>query len=213
MASVYIVGGTEDLATEVLAELVARGHESELFHLMNASDESGEFVSTPQGRVRVQSVSEELLADADAVIFLGDGLLAKDLLPAVAERGTLVVDATPFSRRMGTGRLVLPEVNGEALATPGENQVFAYPMASTSGLATALAPLHACAGIRRVVTTVFEPASQRGAQGIEDLSRQSVAMVFGGRALIGKNIPRRLPSMSARRRPVSPVMAGPLMSA
>ena len=73
----------------------------------------------------------------------------------------------------------MPEVNGELLGAEGRSQLFAFPMPTTAGLAIALAPLHALAAIRRVVTTVFEPASQRGAAGIELLSRQSVAMVSG----------------------------------
>ncbi|HAC81661.1 MAG: Asd/ArgC dimerization domain-containing protein [Candidatus Binatia bacterium] len=179
MASIFIIGGSEDLAAEVLGELLSRGHDPEQFRLLHDSATAGEFVAVGETRFRVELASEEALEEAEAAIFLGDGLLAKDFVPLLAERGTLVVDASPYSRRMGLGTLVVPEVNGELLGAEGRSQLFAFPMATTVGLAIALAPLHAFAAIRRVVATVFEPASQRGPAGIEMLSRQSVAMVSG----------------------------------
>ena len=179
MASICIIGGSEDLVSEVLGELISRGHDPEAFGVLHDSSSAGEFVTFGDSRFRVEVASERALEDADAAIFLGDGLLAKEFVPLLAERGTLVVDATPYTRRMGLGTLIVPEVNGELLGAEERTQLFALPMPATVGLAIALAPLHAMAAVRRVVATVFEPASQRGGAGIEVLSRQSVAMVSG----------------------------------
>ena len=179
MASIYIIGGGDELATEVLAELMARGHDPEALRLLNDGAAAGEFVAVGEARFRIEVAKEGALEDAEAAIFLGDGMLAKEFLPMLADRGTLVVDASPYARRMGLGTLVVPEVNGELLGAEERSQLFAFPMPATVGLSIALAPLHALAAIRRVVTTVFEPASQRGVAGIEMLSKQSVAMVSG----------------------------------
>lgn len=179
VASIYIIGGGEELVAEVLAELMARGHDSAALRVLNDGAAAGEFVSVGEARFRIEVASEGAIENAEAAIFLGDGLLAKEFLPMLADRGTLVVDASPYARRMGVGTLVVPEVNGELLGAEERAQLFAFPMPATVGLSIALAPLHAHAAIRRVVTTVFEPASQRGVAGIELLSEQSVAMVSG----------------------------------
>lgn len=179
MASIFIIGGSEDLMAEVLGELISRGHDSEQFRLLNESSFAGEVVTVGEARFRVEVATEAALEDAEVAIFLGDGLLAKEFVALLAERGSLVIDASPYARRMGLGTMVVPEVNGELLGAEGRSQLFSLPMPTTTGLAIALAPLHALAAIRRVVVTVFEPASQRGASGIEILSRQSVAMVSG----------------------------------
>ena len=191
MASIFIVGGSDDLLAEVVGELVGRGHDPEQLRLLHDGSIAGEFVSVGEARFRVDVASAAVLEEADAVIFLGDGLLAKEFLPVLAERGVLVVDATPYTRRMGLGTLVVPEVNGELLGAEERTQLFAIPMPATIGLSIALAPLHALASVRRVVATLFEPASQRGSAGIEMLSQQSVAMVsraimLGDRSDIGR---------------------------
>lgn len=179
MAEVAIVGAGEELAEEVLSELLARGHAAEGIRLFGGEGRAGEVLLLEGSSFRVDPATAEALADFETVLFFEDGLLARDHVPSLAEAGALVVDATAFSRRTRSGRLVVPEVNGELLAIPGEQRLFALPMPAVTGLATALAPLHALARINRVITTVFEPASNRGPAAIEDLSRQSVAMVSG----------------------------------
>ena len=95
MASIFIIGGGEDLVSEVLGELISRGHDPDQFRLLNSSGVAGEFVAVGETRFRVEAASAEALAGAEAAIFLGDGLLARDFAPELAERGTLVVDASP----------------------------------------------------------------------------------------------------------------------
>lgn len=179
MSTVAIVGAGEELAEEVLSELLARGHEPDTIRLFGGEGRAGEVMMLEGSSFRVDPVSAEALADFESILFFEDGLLARDHVPALADAGALVVDATAYSRRTRTGNLVVPEVNGAVLSAPGEQRVFALPMPASTGLATALAPLHALARINRVVTTIFDPASNRGAAAIEDLSRQSVAMVSG----------------------------------
>jgi aspartate-semialdehyde dehydrogenase len=179
MSVVAIIGGGEELATELLSELLARGHDSDSIRVFDSEVRAGEVLQVENSRFSVGLASREALAEVDAVLFLGDGLLARDFVPGLSDLGVLVVDATPFSRRTERGALVVPEVNAEVIAVSGETRVYACPMPATVALSIALSPLRRLAGIHRVVTTILEPASQRGPAAIQSLSEESVAMVSG----------------------------------
>lgn len=179
LSSIAIIGGGEDLAEEILSELLSRGYDAQDFRIFDSEVRAGEVVQVGKASFSTGLASVEALADVDAALFVGDGLLARDFLPGLAEAGALVVDATAFSRRTGCGTLVVPELNAEEITGVGDSRVYACPMPATIGLSIAMAPLHRLARVRRVTTTIFEPASQRGPAAIQELSQQSVAMVSG----------------------------------
>ncbi|MFP6663224.1 MAG: Asd/ArgC dimerization domain-containing protein [Deltaproteobacteria bacterium] len=179
MRSIAIIGGGGDLAEEVVGELLSRGHDAEDLRIFDSEVRAGEVVQVGKASFSTALASAEALAEVDTALFIGDGLLARDFLPGLAEAGLLVVDATAFSRRTGRGTLVVPEVNAEEIHAVGDSRVFACPMPATTGLSIAMAPLHRLARVQRVTTTIFEPASQRGPAAIQELSKQTVAMVSG----------------------------------
>jgi aspartate-semialdehyde dehydrogenase len=179
MRRIVIVGGGPDLSQELLEVLLSRGLELAAIRVLDDESQAGAYIELDVGRTRVDPATPANLADADAAVFLGDGLLARDLVGTAMAAGALVIDATPYSRRVKHAPLVIPEINPEAIAAVGGERLVACPTPAAVGLAVALGPLREAAAVRRVVTTVFEPASQRGREGIEALSRQSLALIQG----------------------------------
>lgn len=176
---VAIVGAGLDLAAELVAQLVERVVELEDLRVLGGEDTVGEVVEVGPARLRVEHASPESLANIKAAVFCGDGVLAADLVEPTRRGGALVVDATPFSRRIGGASLIVPEVNASLASTARGGTVLASPMPATVGIAIALAAVRSAAEIARVHVTSFESASQRGATGPEELSRQTVALVQG----------------------------------
>ena len=106
-------------------------------------------------------------------------MLARALVPEARDGGTIVIDATPYSREQGAP-LVLPEVNAVAREEPRRAIACSrYPDRMASASAVALAPLHEAATVKRVVTTVFESAAIRGREAMDELSQQSVKLMQG----------------------------------
>lgn len=174
-----IVGAAPEVAADLVALLLERGVELEELRLLGEADAAGEVVEVGPARLRIEHASAEMLAGAGIAIFCGDGTLASQLAEAAARGGALVVDATPFSRRIARAPIVVPEVNAAVIASIGRGGTIASPMPATVGLAIALAPIHAALGLERVHAAVFESASQRGSEGPDELSRQTVALVQG----------------------------------
>lgn len=179
MPKVAIVGAGLELAAELVALLVERNLELGDLRVFGDDEAAGEVVEVGPARLRVEMAAVESLAGMEAVLFCGDGTLAAKLVEPARRGGALVVDATPFSRRIAGAPLVVPEVNPEVASTRRHGDLLASPMPVTVGLAIVLAPIRALAALERVHVTAFESASQRGAEGPDELSRQTVALVQG----------------------------------
>lgn len=92
-------------------------------------------------------------------------------------RGVFVVDNGDDYRMDPRVPLVVPEVNGDALA---EHQgLVANPNCSTIQMVHALAPLHAKAGLKRIVVTTFQSVSGTGSAAIRELDQQALAYAAG----------------------------------
>jgi aspartate-semialdehyde dehydrogenase len=92
-------------------------------------------------------------------------------------RGVFVVDNGDDFRMDSRVPLVVPEVNGEAIA---DHQGFvSNPNCSTIQMVHALAPLHKLAGIKRVIVTTFQSVSGTGSAAIRELDSQVMAYAAG----------------------------------
>lgn len=178
MSRIAIVGASSELATDLIDVLVERGFD--LGGLRVLADESlaGEGIEAAGYDVRVEPAVPGSLAGIEVALFLGDGTLARALVPEARDAGAIVIDASPFALESGAP-LVLPEVNPEMVQTLAGQRVLAVPGPHAVGLGVALAPLHEAATVKRVVTTVFESASQRGREAMDELSQQTVKLMQG----------------------------------
>jgi aspartate-semialdehyde dehydrogenase len=179
MTHIAIVGASEEVATDLIEVLAERGFD--LAGLRVLADESlaGEAIEAAGFDVRVEPAVSGSLQGCAVALFVGDGTLARELVPEAQARGVLVIDATPYSREELHAPVILPEVNADRLAELVTDRVIALPSPHGVGLAVALAPLHDAATVRRVVTTVFESAAVRGREAMDRLSAQSVKLMQG----------------------------------
>lgn len=92
-------------------------------------------------------------------------------------RGVFVVDNGDDFRMDDRVPLVVPEVNGDALA--GHQGFIANPNCSTIQMVHALAPLNKLAGLRRVVVSTYQSVSGTGSAAIRELEQQIRDYVAG----------------------------------
>jgi aspartate-semialdehyde dehydrogenase len=75
--------------------------------------------------------------------------------------------------------LVVPEVNLAALDALQSPSIIANPNCSTIQLVVVLKPLHDAAGLERVDVATYQSASGAGRVAVEELARQSIAVLGG----------------------------------
>ncbi len=103
-----------------------------------------------------------------------------DFSQLMLSKAKLIVDAAGLLEHSPEARLRAPQV--EDVTPPATRapvslrvEVIAHPAAIA--LALILKEIHRVSPIRRCVTTIFEPASERGQRGIEELQKQTVALL------------------------------------
>ena len=72
--------------------------------------------------------------------------------------------------------LVVPEVNGDAVARYAKRNIIANPNCSTAQLVVALKPLHDEAKIKRVVVATYQSVSGAGKEAMDELFNQTRAI-------------------------------------
>ncbi|MBY0275103.1 hypothetical protein K2Z84_07170 [Candidatus Binatia bacterium] len=190
MTRIAIVGGSSEVVSDLIDVLADRGFDLSGLRVLGDESLAGEGIEAAGYDVRVEQAARGSLGTVDVAIFVGDGTLARLLVHEAHQAGAVVIDATPFSRSAGAP-LVLPEVNAERIGELGEKRILAVPGPHAVGLAVALAPLHDAAGVKRVVTTVFDSAAMHGREAMDALSQQSVRLMQG-RGLANDEFPEQL---------------------
>jgi aspartate-semialdehyde dehydrogenase len=178
MTRIAIVGASSEAATDLIDVMVERGFDLGGLRVLADETLAGEGIEAAGYDVRVEPAVSGSLDGIEVALFLGDGTLARALVPEARDAGAIVIDASPFALESGAP-LVLPEVNAAILPELSGQRVLALPGPYAVGLAVALAPLHEAATVKRVVTTVFEPASVRGREAMDELSQQTVRLMQG----------------------------------
>src|SRR5690625_353195 len=175
-ANVAILGATGAVGQELIT--VLRRRAPDLGSLTcYASARGGKRRLQVEGEeVTVLPYSREAIA-ADTLVFMAvSGDFSRTEAPALVERGALVIDNSSAFRYDPEVPLVVPEVNGDAVAGA---RLISNPICTTSILVPALAALHKGFGLKRVIVSTYQAASGAGAAGMEEL-QQGVARQLAG---------------------------------
>ncbi|MCC7499291.1 MAG: hypothetical protein IT160_17040 [Bryobacterales bacterium] len=137
--------------------------------ILTAEDEEAGFISP---------LEQEALAGAGVAILAGGPHTCRRAMELIAdlEHPPTVIDCTGSLEDRAMARLRSPLVEAApALWLPGTIHVIAHPAATA--LTLLYKHLRQLSAIRRSVVQVFEPASERGQPGIDELQRQTVNLL------------------------------------
>lgn len=114
----------------------------------------------------------EALEGAAAVLLAGSPESSRRALELAP--GAAVIDLSYATEHMPKARLRAPMVEPEGAAARARVQVVAHPAAIA--IALFLGRLHRAHPVRRAVIHVFEPASERGLRGVNELHQQTLSL-------------------------------------
>jgi aspartate-semialdehyde dehydrogenase len=152
------------------------------------------FASARSAGRRLDGVEVEDVAKADhsgvdiALFSMGAGA-SREWAPKVAAAGAVVVDNSSAWRMDPLVPLVVPEVNAGAVDVRPKG-IIANPNCTTMVCMPVLQPLHAEAGLSRLVASTYQAVSGAGLAGVAELEEQvravgdkAAALTFDGSAL------------------------------
>ncbi|CAM5496624.1 aspartate-semialdehyde dehydrogenase [Rhodanobacter lindaniclasticus] len=186
---VAMVGATGAVGETLLAILAERQFPvSELVPL--ASERSaGERITFGGKQVTVQLLDGYDFAGVDIAFFSAGGSVSREHAPRAAAAGAVVIDNTSEFRYQDDIPLVVSEVNPHAIAQYTSRGIIANPNCSTMQMLVALAPIHRAAQIERINVATYQSVSGAGRSGMEELGRQTAALLNFQSVEPGKKFP------------------------
>ena len=167
---VAVVGSTGLVGGEMLKVLTERNFPvSELIPV--ASERSaGKKLSFKGNEYTVVTPQTAIEMKPDLALFSAGGSTSLEWAPKFAEAGITVVDNSSAWRMDPTKKLVVPEINADALTK--DDKIIANPNCSTIQMVVALNPLHKKYKIKRVVVSTYQSVTGTGKKAVDQLMNE-----------------------------------------
>jgi len=185
---VAVVGATGLVGETLLRVFEERGFPVRELRAFGSAKSAGALVRFRGHEHPVEAASAQALRGCDLVFFAATGELSKELAPAAAAAGAIVIDKSSAWRMAEHVPLVVPEINAAALAA--HRGIVSCPNCTTIGLVLALEPLRRAAGLAHVAVTTLQAASGAGREALDELLSPGSAPRALPRTIAGNAIPQ-----------------------
>ncbi|MDR3716137.1 MAG: aspartate-semialdehyde dehydrogenase [Puia sp.] len=167
---VAVVGATGLVGTKMLQVLAERNFPvSELIPV--ASERSiGKEVEFKGRKYKIVSAADAIAAKPAVALFSAGGSTSTELAPQFAAAGITVIDNSSAWRMDPSKKLVVPEINADALTAA--DKIIANPNCSTIQMVVALNPLHKAYGITRIVVSTYQSVTGTGVKAVNQLMNE-----------------------------------------
>jgi aspartate-semialdehyde dehydrogenase len=128
------------------------------------------------GEIIVEDAATADLTGIDIALFSAGGATSMVLAPKYAAAGAVVIDNSSAWRMDPDVPLIVSEVNPQALGEMRKG-IIANPNCTTMAAMPVLQPLHAEAGLLRLIVSTFQAVSGSGLAGVVELETQVRAAV------------------------------------
>lgn len=164
---VAVVGATGLVGSKILEVLAERNFlVGDLIPVASEKSKGKEIVF--KGKSYYVVAPQEAIEMKPALaLFSAGGSTSLEWAPKFAEAGTVVVDNSSAWRMDATKKLIIPEINADAITA--DDKIIANPNCSTIQMLVALAPLHARYKIRRVVVSTYQSVTGTGVKAVSQL--------------------------------------------
>ena len=167
---VAVVGATGLVGTKMLDVLAERNFPvTELIPV--ASEKSvGKEVEFKGKKYKVVSATDAIAAKPAVAIFSAGGGTSLEWAPKFAAAGITVIDNSSAWRMDPTKKLVVPELNADALTK--DDKIIANPNCSTIQMVVALNPLHKRYKVKRIVVSTYQSVTGTGVKAVTQLMNE-----------------------------------------
>jgi aspartate-semialdehyde dehydrogenase len=167
---VAVVGATGLVGTKMLQVLAERNFPvTELLPVASAKS-VGKQVEFKGKKYTIVSADDAIAAKPALALFSAGGSTSLEWAPKFAAAGITVVDNSSAWRMDPTKKLVVPELNADALTTG--DKIIANPNCSTIQMVVALNPLHKKYKVKRIVVSTYQSVTGTGVKAVTQLMNE-----------------------------------------
>jgi len=180
--NVGIVGATGVVGEVMRAILAERDFPTASLRLFASARSAGRRLRWQDADIVVEDAASADYSGLDIVFFSAGGSTSLQLAPVVATAGAVVIDNSSTWRMDPDVPLVVAEVNPHALRSMPKG-IVANPNCTTMVAMPVLKPLHAAAGLHRLVVSTYQAVSGAGVAGVRELETQMQSAGANAKAL------------------------------
>jgi aspartate-semialdehyde dehydrogenase len=173
---VAVVGATGQVGAVMRRLLDERDFPMARVRFMASARSAGTTLPWRGTEITVEDAAEADLTGIDIALFSAGGATSKLLAPKYAAAGAIVIDNSSAWRMDPDVPLIVSEVNPHAISEMRKG-IIANPNCTTMAAMPVLKPLHAAAGLRRLIVSTYQAVSGSGLTGVEELDGQVRAAV------------------------------------
>ena len=177
-----VVGATGQVGGVMLTLLAERNFPLAELRLFASSRSAGRTLRYGDQDIVIEDAETADPTGLDIALFSAGATSSKTLAPKFAAAGVIVVDNSSAWRMDPEVPLVVSEVNPEALANLPKG-IIANPNCTTMAAMPVLKPLHAEAGLVRLVASTYQAVSGGGLAGVNELDEQARKVTDGAAEL------------------------------
>jgi aspartate-semialdehyde dehydrogenase len=169
--TVAVVGATGQVGAVMRRLLDERDFPLEHVRFLASARSAGGTLPWRGQDILIEDAATADLSGIDIALFSAGGATSKALAPKFAAAGAVVVDNSSAWRLDPDVPLVVSEVNPQDAAVRPKG-IIANPNCTTMAAMPVLRPLHAEAGLRRLIVSSYQAVSGSGLAGVEELDTQ-----------------------------------------
>lgn len=173
---VAVVGATGQVGTVMRRLLDERAFPMHQVRFFASARSAGSTLPWRGTDILVEDAATADLTGIDIALFSAGGASSKELAPKYAAAGAIVIDNSSAWRMDPDVPLVVSEVNPQAIGEARKG-IIANPNCTTMAAMPVLQPLHAEAGLRRLVVSSYQAVSGSGLAGVKELDEQVRAAI------------------------------------
>lgn len=167
---VAVIGATGLVGTVMLTLLEERKFPISELIPVASSKSVGKNIIFKGKEVEVVSMDDAIQKKPHIALFSAGGSTSKKFAPEFAKVGTTVIDNSSAWRMELDKKLVVPEVNANAIKV--NDKIIANPNCSTIQMVVALAPLHRKYKIKRLVISTYQSITGTGVKAVKQLENE-----------------------------------------
>ena len=169
---VGIVGATGMVGTVMRQLLAERKYPVTTLRFFASARSAGSIIEWNGQQIVVEDAAEADPHGLDVVLFSAGATTSRALAEKYANAGAMVIDNSSAWRMNPDVPLIVSEVNPEDVAL-AKNRIIANPNCTTMAAMPVLKPLHAAAGLVRMVASTYQAVSGGGVSGVSELDVQA----------------------------------------
>jgi aspartate-semialdehyde dehydrogenase len=174
---VAVVGVTGAVGQEIVSILEERSFPVDELIPIASERSRGKTVLFRGEEIAIEPLRPGLFAGVDFVLASAGSFVTAQIAQEVTAAGAVLIDNSSQFRMEPEVPLVVPEVNGHALA--GHRKIIANPNCNAAIIAPVLGPLHREFGIRNLFVATYQAASGAGNRAMTELEEETMAVLQG----------------------------------